>query len=58
MKAVIQKILKAVLSRSGKALFRKDNKQHKSTAFEPAPSYWALIPIKVETRMPSKKGRD
>ncbi len=55
---MIQKILKALLPRSGKALFRKDNKQHKSTAFEPAPSYWALIPVRVQTRMPSKTGRD
>jgi hypothetical protein len=55
MKALMKRILKAVPARTGKQLFRQNEGQNKSTAFQPAPSYWALIPVRVEASVPPER---
>jgi hypothetical protein len=55
MKAFIIKILKAVPARTGKPLSPKYDGQNKSPAFQPAPSYWALIPARVEASVPPEQ---
>ncbi len=58
MKTLIKKILKAVPAKRSQQLFQQDKNRSKSTAFEPAPAYWALIPVRVESIITSARKPD
>ena len=58
MKITMQQLLKAAKVRSRKPALFNNNARNKSTAFNPAPSYWAMIPVRIEAIFHSKRKRE
>ena len=54
----MQQLLKAAKVRSRKPALFNNNARNKSTAFNPAPSYWAMIPVRIEAIFHSKRKRE
>jgi len=54
MNTLLQQFFKTV-SKTGQFFFHQKQGKIKSTAFHPAPSYWALIPVRVQASVPHKQ---